>query len=79
MVVSKDKKEALVTFVQVLGRPNYPMPNIRLQGLKQEFNYRIEEKDQVVAGDILMNMSFPLIQEHGDFQARLYHLQAVEE
>jgi alpha-galactosidase len=79
MVVSKDKREALVTYVQVLGRPNYPMPNIRLQGLNPDLNYRIEEKDQVVAGDVLMNMSFPLSQEHGDFQARLYHLQAVEE
>ncbi len=32
LVAAKDKKEALVTFVQVIGRPNYHSRCIRLQG-----------------------------------------------
>ena len=76
MVVSKDKKEALVTFVQVIGIANHAMPVIKLQGLAPDVNYYIEELDRVMAGDVLMNMGIPLKGEFGDFKASLYHLIA---
>lgn len=76
MVVSKDKKEALVTFVQVIAITSHPMPVLKLQGLDGNTNYYIEEKDEVMAGDVLMNMGFVPNHEHGDFKAGLYHLIA---
>ena len=42
MVVSKDKKEALVTFVTVHARPNYHSLKVRLQGLNPNLDYRLE-------------------------------------
>jgi alpha-galactosidase len=77
-VVTKDKKEALVTYVQVLTRASYPMPVIKLQGLDPDKKYRIENTDIVLPGDVMMNMGLPLRPERGDFQARLYHLIEVE-
>ena len=40
-IVSKDKKESLVTFIQVLGVPNGRSRNLRLQGLDPQKRYRI--------------------------------------
>ncbi|MBH1939932.1 alpha-galactosidase [Mobilitalea sibirica] len=77
-VVSKDKKEAIVTFVQVLTRASYPMPSILLQGLDPDTKYRIDASDMAVSGDVLMYMGFPIEMERGDYQARIYHLTAVE-
>lgn len=76
MVVSKDKKEALVTFVQVIAITSHAMPVLRLQGLDADTDYYIEEKDEVMAGDVLMNIGFVPDSEHGDFKAGLYHLVA---
>lgn len=42
MVVSKDKREALVTFVQVLNRPNFRSRMIRLKGLDPQKRYCVE-------------------------------------
>ncbi|MCI8308258.1 MAG: alpha-galactosidase, partial [Lachnospiraceae bacterium] len=76
MVVSKDKKEALVTFIQVLAIASHAMPVLKLQGLDACTDYYIEEKDEVMAGDALMNMGFVPDNVHGDFKAGLYHLVA---
>ena len=54
-VVSKDKKEALVTFVQVLNRPNYHSRRICLKGLQPDRNYQIEGDKGVYHGDTLMH------------------------
>ncbi|MDO4284468.1 MAG: alpha-galactosidase [Eubacteriales bacterium] len=42
LVVAKDKSEALVTFVQVLGRPNQHSRIIRLKGLEADAAYAVE-------------------------------------
>ena len=77
-VVSKDKKEALVTFVQVLNRPNYHSRRIFLKGLDPEKNYRIEGEDKVYAGDSLMYAGLQIPNPWGDFQSKLLHLTACE-
>lgn len=76
MVVTKDKKEALVTFVQVIGAANRPVPVLKLQGLDAAASYYIEELDRTIAGDVLMNIGLPIKGEYGDFKASLYHLIA---
>ena len=55
MVVAKDKSEALVTYVQVLGRPNMHSRKIKLLGLYAAADYRLDGTDEVYGGDLLMN------------------------
>ena len=78
-VVSEDGKEALVTFVQVLGRPNYHSRRIKLQGLSPEVLYRVEDTQTLYGGDTLMFAGLPIQNLWGDFQSRLIHLVRVEE
>lgn len=81
-VVSKDKTEALVTFVQVLGRPNYHSRCIRLQGLdpKKRYSVRIgEEENSVYYGDTLMHAGIRIPNMWGDFQSVLLHLTETVE
>lgn len=74
MVVSKDKKEALVTFVQVLMRPNYHSRRIFLRGLDANKNYRIEGEDRIYSGDALMSAGLQVQNPWGDFRGKLIHL-----
>ena len=80
MIVSKDKEEALVTFVQVLNRPNYHSRHIRLKGLEPSFRYEIEgETGQTFGGDLLMHAGLPVQNPWGDFQGKLFHLVRKKE
>ena len=80
MIVSKDKEEALVTFVQVLNRPNYHSRRIRLKGLEPSFRYEIEgEAGQTFGGDLLMHAGLPVQNPWGDFQGKLFHLVRKKE
>ncbi|MDD6292207.1 MAG: alpha-galactosidase [Lachnospiraceae bacterium] len=76
LVVSKDKREALVTFVQVMGRPNFHSRCVCLQGLDPEKDYRIEGMERLFGGDLLMHAGLPVENLWGDAQSRLYHLVA---
>ena len=59
MVVSEDKKEAVLGWYKVLNGVNLPHTRLRLQGLGQDLAYRIcvdqEEREGVYYGDELMN------------------------
>lgn len=77
MVVSKDRTEALVTFVQVLNRPNCHSRKICLKGLCPDLKYQIEETGEVYGGDLLMHAGMLVQNPWGDFQGRLIHLTAV--
>lgn len=72
-VVSKDKKEALYTFVQVLNRPNYHSRRICFQGLDPEKRYRLEGEDGIYSGELLMNAGMNIQNLWGDFKGRLLH------
>jgi alpha-galactosidase len=75
MVVSKDRKEALVTFVQVLNHPNCHSRNICLKGLDPDYNYSIEDvDDRIYGGDLLMNAGLLVQNPWGDFKGSLIHL-----
>ncbi len=78
MVVSKDKKEALVTFVQVMHMTSVPNLPVKLEGLDPDAMYRIDEIDMTLSGSVLMNAGLPVKWEHGDYKAGLYYLKAVE-
>lgn len=77
MVVSKDKKEALVTYVQVLAKANVRSKKIYFQGLAPEISYCLEETGQVYTGEMLLYGGFLIGGLHGDFRSKLYHFTAL--
>ena len=78
-IVSKDKSEVLITYVQVLNRPNYHSRIIKPAGLDTKMKYRNEETGEILCGDTLMNAGIPVQGMWGDFQSKLIHLTKVQE
>lgn len=74
MVVSKDKKEALATYVMVKRRPNPRSRGLKFLGLDPEKTYRIEGQDRTYLGSTLMNAGIYIEEPWGDFQAKLFHI-----
>ncbi len=74
MVVSKDRSEALVTFIQVMMRPNYHSRNIRLKGLDPNRTYRIEGEERTYSGEALMYAGIQVQNPWGDFRGKLIHI-----
>ena len=77
-VTSKDQKEALVTYVQVLSRPNFHSRRVRLKGLAPEKQYRIEETGEIFGGDVLMQAGLLVTPLWGDYRSKLIHLTEVQ-
>ena len=89
MVVSKDKTEALLTYIQVLNRINYHSRKIRLKGLDPEKNYKIlyvdeddqtavgNDPDRIWSGELLMNGGLLILNPWGwgDFKGRLISIK----
>ncbi len=73
-VVSKDKKESLVTCVQVLASPSRRSRIIRLKGLDETKRYRVEGEETVLYGDSLMYGGIQIHNLKGDFAGKLIHL-----
>lgn len=70
--VAKDKSEAVFTFVQVLGRPNYRSRRIRLKGLDPKTAYKNMETGEVLNGCALMNSGI-FVSLDGDFKSKTVH------
>lgn len=60
MIVSKDKKQALVGYYQVLSRPNPKYPGFKLAGLDENMLYRVKPLERDMYGDELMNVGIML-------------------
>ena len=73
---SRDKKEVLVTYVQVLGVPNSHSRKIFLKGFDPETVYKLEGTDETYTGEMLMKGGFLMKDFWGDFESRLYHFIA---
>ena len=80
-VVAKDKSEALVTYIQVLGRANCHSRRIRIPGLAPDKTYVIENaadwpelKQTEYGGDALHYAGIQVPPLTGDFKGRLLHL-----
>ena len=73
MVVSKDKKEALCTYIQVMGRPNSHSRRILLKGLDPDKVYRLEGETRTYTGRTLMQAGILVENFWGDYKGRLYH------
>ena len=75
MFVAKDKSEAVFTFVQVLGRPNYRSRRIKLKGLDPEKRYKNHETGEIHTGAALMNCGIN-VNLSGDFQSKVVYFTA---
>ena len=73
-VVNKDKTEALITFVQVLNRPNMHSIKIKIDGLDDDKVYRIDGTEKLYHGSTLANAGLLFERPWGDFQSKLIHL-----
>lgn len=74
MVVSKDRTQALVTVVRVLGKANQRRQNLRLRGLEPEARYSDKESGASYTGSALMGLGLPIELEKGDLAVRQYVL-----
>ena len=81
--ISRDKKQALVTFVQLYNHPNYKTRMIKLAGLAADKVYKITWPDEdqqkfppmTLAGSTIMNAGIPIRRDWGDYQAQLIYLE----
>lgn len=72
-VVSRDKKEALYVYVQVMNRPNHHSRRICFRGLSEEKQYRLEGEEGLYSGELLVKAGMNIKNLWGDFQGRLFH------
>jgi alpha-galactosidase len=83
-VVAKDKKEALVTLIQVMNHPNFKSRRVHVPGLAAEKTYTVEMEDSCGnkselgswTGLTLANAGILLPRLWGDFNSQLLHLTA---
>ncbi len=81
-IVSGDKAKSLVTFVQVLNRPNFKSRRILLKGLDPDKRYTVsfennkDIEEKVYSGDTLMKAGILMPNPWGDFKAWLIYLEA---
>lgn len=78
MAVSKDKRLAVIDYVQVMSRYRGKSIRVRLNGLNENLYYRCSETGEVHSGAGWMFGGVPLPKLNGDFLSRLIVLEAVE-
>lgn len=80
MVVKKDKSEALVTVIHVFNRPVEGGKKIKLNGLKPDAMYRINDDKRIYSGEELMYIGIHCEAPWagGDFNGKLYHITEVK-
>lgn len=79
MVVSKDKREALLTYVQVRGVPNVKSRKLKLQGLDENATYALVGSSEKYRGEILVKAGFLFKDFWGDAVSRLYYFRKIKD
>ena len=75
-VVSQDRTEILVTYVQVRFETDQNSRRLKLDGLDPKTRYRLEGTQEVYSGEMLMNAGFLQEMIFGDYGSRLLHFVA---
>ena len=84
MSMSQDKKQALVTFVQLYNHPNYKTRMIKIPSLDADRLYKISWPDEEqtkfpsmkLTGATIMNAGIPVRRDWGDYQAQLIYIES---
>ena len=74
-IVSKDKTQAALFFVQVFNEPSVRSRRIRLQGLKEDARYEVDGK--TYQGGTLMYAGLLRERLRGDFQAEVIEVREI--
>ncbi|MCR5213347.1 MAG: alpha-galactosidase [Eubacterium sp.] len=77
LFVSKDKTEALYTYVQKLGGANLRSEIVRLQGLDPDKVYGLDDGRRFTGSELMYN-GFVTDKLYGDCVGSLYHFKAVD-
>lgn len=76
MVVSADRREAVVTHVNVLAQANPTQLFLPLRGLDAALEYKVQGADVTYRGDALMQLGLPVPPAFGDFISTQWWLKA---
>jgi len=76
MIVSEDKKEAVLVGVKILSNSNMDEENIYLDGLCESFTYKDTETGEIYGGDELMYKGITPEYELCDFSAYVKYFKA---
>lgn len=77
VLVSRDKRQAVLTVHRRLCRANDFPKSFRLAGLDEDFRYLVSGIDKILSGSTLMNVGIPTPFDEKDFQTKVYYLDAV--
>lgn len=78
-VVSQDRSECLVTYVQVRYETRRKAVRLLLDGLDANAKYQLEGTDHVYSGELLMNAGYLQEMLFGDYRCKLLHFVKVTE
>ena len=76
MFVSQDRNAAFVAYFRVLDIANRPIEMLKLQGLDEDKDYCISGLNGVLGGDELMYAGLWVGDITGDYQSRIWYLEA---
>lgn len=79
MVVSKDKREALISFVRVTTHLSRWSERIYCRGLDDKMVYLLEDRNTESTGNVLMNVGIEVMGAEDEYQGKLIHLVAKSE
>ncbi len=74
--VSEDKKNVIVIYATILGKPNEKYDRLHFKGLDKEALYRDIDTGKVYAGDVLENLGISL-RNDGDFTSKMIIFERV--
>ncbi len=77
-VVSRDGKEVLAVYVQILSYPNASFDIMKLKGLEESARYENMETKEVYFGSQLMYAGLTIPYKAQDFSSRIYHFKKLE-
>lgn len=76
-IISKDKKDILVTYIQILSQAAYQVPIINLKGLDKNAKYMELESGNIYGGDELMFLGITIPRERADFKSWRFHFKKI--
>lgn len=74
MVVSKDKKQALLSFVRVENHLSRLGERILLKGLNEEMRYKVSDREGIFTGNILMNIGIEINGAEQEYEGKMIFL-----
>lgn len=77
MNISKDKCEIIVSYVKQYAEANKWNKPLKLVGLEEEAQYKIDGEDMTLCGDQLMNIGLMIPELKGDYAAKQWILRKL--